>query len=87
MKDFLTPVVSPVQEILVNSLRFFGKFLAAVVIFVAGWLVAKFIRFLIERVLRALRLDSLAEQFKVADFLAVTSAVLLSRKYWGELNG
>ena len=53
-----------------KSLSFFGKFLAASVIFVVGWLVAKFIRFAIERILRAIRLDSLAEQFKVADFLA-----------------
>ena len=70
MKDLLAPVVSPVQEILMKSLSFFGKFLAASVIFVVGWLVAKFIRFAIERILRAIRLDSLAEQFKVADFLA-----------------
>jgi hypothetical protein len=70
MRDILTPVVSPVHEILVSSLTFFGKFLAAIVIFVVGWFVARFIKFLIERILRVLRLDSLAEQFKVADFLA-----------------
>jgi hypothetical protein len=70
MRDILTPVVSPVHEILVSSLTFFWKFLAAIVIFVVGWFVARFIKFLIERILRVLRLDSLAEQFKVADFLA-----------------
>jgi len=70
MKDFLAPVVSPVQEILLNSLRFFGKFLAAIVIFVVGWLLAKFIKFAVERLLRFFRLDAIAEQFKVADFLA-----------------
>ncbi len=70
MRDFIAPVVDPIQRILADSLSFFGKFLAAIVIFVFGWFVAKFIRLVIERLLRALRLDSLAEQFKVADFLA-----------------
>lgn len=61
---------TPFQDVFNRSLDFFLNFLAAIVIFVVGWLIAKIIRFIIERVLRAIRLDSIAEQLKVSDFLA-----------------
>jgi hypothetical protein len=70
MRDILGPVLTPIQDLVVRSLAFFGKFLAAIFIFVLGWLLAKLIRGLIERLVRVIRVDSLAEQFKVTDFLA-----------------
>jgi hypothetical protein len=60
----------PLKELFSRSANFFLNFLGAIVIFVVGWLIAKIIRFIIERVLRAIRLDSIAEQLKVSEFLA-----------------
>jgi len=63
-------LIAPIKELVLRSGNFFLNFLGAIVIFVVGWLIAKIIKLIIERVLRAVRLDSLAEQFKVSDFLA-----------------
>lgn len=60
----------PVKDLLLRSWDFFVKFLAAIVIFIVGWLVAKLIRRVVVRVLRALRIDFIAEQVKIADFLS-----------------
>lgn len=49
---------------------FFLKFLAAVVVFVIGWLVAKLVKSVVVKVLKALRVDSIAEQVKIAAFLS-----------------
>ena len=63
-------LIAPITELVKRSGNFFLNFLGAIVIFVLGWLIAKFIRLIVERVLRAVRLDSIAEQLKVSDFLA-----------------
>jgi len=60
----------PQKELLIRSWDFFLKLLAAIVIFVIGWLVAKLIKAVVVKVLKALRLDAVAEQLKIADFLS-----------------
>lgn len=61
---------APVRELLIRSWEFALRFLTAVVIFVIGWIVAKIIRTIVVRVLKALRVDAIAEQAKIADFLS-----------------
>ena len=60
----------PVKELLIRSWEFFAKFLFAVVIFIIGWIIAKIIRTIVVRFLKALRVDTVAEQVKIADFLS-----------------
>jgi hypothetical protein len=60
----------PAKELLLRSWDFFSKFLFAIVIFVIGWIVAKLIKALVIRVLAVLRIDSIAEQIKIPEFLS-----------------
>lgn len=63
-------LLEPVKELLLRSWNFFLNFAAAIVIFVIGWIVAKLIKGLVIKVLKTLRLDSIAEQTKITDFLS-----------------
>jgi len=60
----------PQKELLIRSWDFFLKLLAAIVIFVIGWLVAKLIKAVVVKILKVLRVDTVAEQLKIADFLS-----------------
>lgn len=61
---------APLKELISRSLSFFVNFLSAAVVFAIGWLVAKFIKSLVVRVLKALRIDSISEQVKLTEFLS-----------------
>ncbi len=63
-------LISPVKDLLLKGWGFLQNFLAAIVIFVIGWIVAKIIKEIIVRLLRALRLDSISEQVKIEQFLS-----------------
>lgn len=63
-------IISPVKDLLLKGWGFLQNFLAAIVIFVIGWIVAKIIKEIIVRLLRALRLDSISEQIKIEQFLS-----------------
>ena len=63
-------VISPVKDLLLKGWGFLQNFLAAIVIFVVGWIVAKIIKEIIVRLLRALRIDSISEQIKIEQFLS-----------------
>ena len=63
-------VISPVKDLLLQGWGFLQNFFAAIVIFVIGWIVAKIIKEIIVRLLRALRLDSISEQVKIEEFLS-----------------
>lgn len=60
----------PQKDLLLRSWDFFLKLIAAIVIFVIGWLVAKLIKAVVVKVLKVLKLDSIAEQLKISDFLS-----------------
>jgi hypothetical protein len=62
-------MISPVKDLLLKGWGFLQNFLAAIVIFVIGWIVARIIKEIIVRLLRALRLDSISEQVKIEQFL------------------
>jgi len=61
---------APVKDLLLRSWDLSLRFLTAVVVFVAGWLIAALIKTALVKVLKTLRLDSISEQAKIADFLA-----------------
>jgi len=60
----------PLKELLNRSWQFSLSFITAVVVFVIGWIIAKTIRSLIVKLLKVLRVDKIAEQAKIADFLS-----------------
>jgi len=61
---------APVKDLLLRSWDLSLRFLTAVVIFVAGWLVATLIKAALVKVLKTLRLDSISEQARIAEFLS-----------------
>ena len=61
---------APIQELLRRSWGKFIDFVIALLVFVIGWLVAKLIKAVVVKVLKACRVDSIAEQMKVGEFLA-----------------
>ncbi|MBU3959146.1 MAG: hypothetical protein KKH29_01265 [Candidatus Omnitrophica bacterium] len=63
-------IFMPVKDLLIRSWDFFANFLAAIVVFVLGWIVAKVIKTVVTKVLKGLRLDSIAEQAKISNFLS-----------------
>lgn len=63
-------IISPVKDLLLKGWGFLQSFLAAIAVFVVGWIVAKVIKEIIIRLLRALRLDSISEQVKIEQFLS-----------------
>jgi hypothetical protein len=60
----------PVKELLLRALGYLGNFLIAVIVFVVGWIVARIIRTLVVKLLKILKIDSIAEQAKIAEFLS-----------------
>ena len=62
-------MVAPLRELLTRGWLFLINFITALVIFVIGWLVAKLIMAVITKILKAIKLDYVAEETKIAEFL------------------
>lgn len=62
-------MVAPLKELLTRGWFFLVNFLTAIVIFVIGWLVAKLIMAVVTKLLKAIKLDSIAEDIKIGEFL------------------
>ena len=63
-------IFTPVKDLLLVGWNFFIKFLTAIVVFVVGWIVARLIKLIVIRLLKFLRIDSVAEKAKISDFLS-----------------
>ena len=61
--------ITPLKDLLARGWFFLVNFLTALVVFIIGWLVAKLIMALVTKMLKAIRIDAIAEETKVADFL------------------
>lgn len=61
--------ITPLKELLLRGWSFLVQFLTAVLVFIVGWLIAKLIMVFVTKMLKAIRLDSIAEETKVAEFL------------------
>ena len=62
-------MVAPLRELLNRGWFFLINFITALVIFVIGWLVAKLIMAVLTKLLKAIKLDYVAEETKIAEFL------------------
>ena len=60
---------APLQDLLQRAWNLSMRFLTALIVFVIGWLVAQLIRTVVVKVLKALKVDSISEQTKIAEFL------------------
>lgn len=63
-------IMEPVQSLLTQLLTFLPKLLAAILILLVGWWLAKALEALIVRVLKTIALDRLADQIQLSSVLA-----------------
>jgi len=79
-------------ELFVTSLKaFVTKFsesipyvVGAILIFILGWLFAKFVSFLVARILKAVKFDKLASKIQVEDFLLKANINMAPSKFVGK---
>ncbi len=57
------------NELITNFIQVFPKIAYALVIFLVGWLIARLVAFVVERVLRTIKVDKLAEKLNEIDFI------------------
>ena len=86
MSDFLDGVSNGLRDAGQNMLSFVPKLIGALLILVAGWLIARLIRRLVARLLKAVGLDRMLEQAGLAERLKAvgyTATDLAARAvYW-----
>jgi hypothetical protein len=81
-------IVDPVREMLTKVLAYLPTLLGALIILVIGWMIAKVIRGLVNRVLKIIRFDTLADKAGITEVLrkgdlkATTGEVLSGLVYW-----
>ena len=63
-------IMEPVQSLLTQLLTFLPKLLAAILILLVGWWLAKALEALIVRVLKTIAIDKLADQIQLSNVLA-----------------
>ena len=81
-------MLEPLRAMLVQIGQFLPRLLLAVVVLIAGWLIARLIKFAVSRGLRAINFHVLAERAGIDGFLkqggiaADTTAILSVLVYW-----
>jgi hypothetical protein len=70
MERLAVIVADPVKAMLIKILGYIPVMVGVLVIFVAGWLVAKLIETVVVRVLKAVRLDALSDKVGISNVLA-----------------
>ena len=69
--DWLTfVVVDPVKAMLIRIWGYIPAIAGAIVILIAGWLIAKLVETVIVRILKAIRLDTASDKAGVSNILA-----------------
>ncbi len=66
--DQLTLMLKPAQAFLVQLVRFLPVFFLAIAVLVAGWLLAKFLQFLVVRGLKAINFNVVTEKAGIDNF-------------------
>ena len=88
MTNFDMLVVYPLKEMLAKVASFIPTLVGALLILVFGYIVAKVIRDLVHQLLKAIRLDSIADRAGISDVLnkgglkATASGLLSDLVYW-----
>jgi len=86
--DLQSLIVEPVQEMLTRMVGYLPTLLGALIILIVGWIIAKAIRGIVNRVLKLIRFDKLADKAGISEILhkgglkATTSEVLSGLVYW-----
>ena len=81
-------IVEPVREMLTRLIGYLPTLLGALVILIVGWIVAKVIRGIVNRLLKVIRFDKLADKAGISEILskggfkATTGEVLSGLVYW-----
>jgi hypothetical protein len=70
MSDWQTVLLEPAQTVLSQIGQFLINVLMVVVILIVGWIIAKFIKALVTKVLRTIKLDDLSDRIKLDNVLA-----------------
>ncbi len=61
--------ITPLKDLLARGWFFLINFITALLIFVIGWIVAKIVMAVITKLLKAIKIDSIAEETNIAEFL------------------
>jgi hypothetical protein len=86
--DQITMTLESLRTFWLQLSRFLPQLLAALVLLTVGWLIAKFVRRVFVRLLRAIRLDVAAEKAGIEDFLLrggvrfTTVTLVANLVYW-----
>ncbi|MHC4479122.1 MAG: mechanosensitive ion channel family protein, partial [Planctomycetota bacterium] len=86
--DYGNLIVEPIREMLTKMVGYLPTLLGALIILTVGWVVAKTLRTMVNRLLKVARFDSLAEKAGISQILSKgglqTSAreVLSTLVYW-----
>ena len=68
--DWNVILVQPIQSLLTQVMGFLPNFLGALLILLVGWVIAKTIESVVGNILKAVRLDKLADRVQLSDVLA-----------------
>lgn len=86
--DLQSLIVEPVREMLTRMVGYLPTLLGALIILIVGWIIAKTIRGIVNRVLNIVRFEKLADKAGISEILrkggleATTSEVLSGLVYW-----
>ena len=86
--DWQTLIVEPTKEMLTRIANFVPILIGALVILIVGWIVAKIIKGLVNRILAVIRFDVIAEKAGVSNILSKGGIKLTARQmisglaYW-----
>ncbi len=86
--DWQTLIIEPVKGMLTRIANFVPSLVAALAILIVGWIIAKIIKGLVNRVLAVIRFDVIAEKAGVSSVLSKGGAKLTARQmvsglaYW-----
>ena len=86
--DLQSLIVEPVREMLTRMVGYLPTLLGALIILIVGWIIAKTIRGIVNRVLKIIRFEKLADKAGISEILrkgdlkATTCEVLSGLVYW-----
>ena len=86
--DWQTVIVEPTKEMLTKIANFIPNLIGALVILILGWVIAKIIKGIVNRILLLIRFDLIAEKAGVASILSKGAIKLTARQmisnlaYW-----
>ena len=86
--DLQSLIVEPVREMLTRMVGYLPTLLGALIILIVGWIIAKTIRGIVNRVLNIVRFEKLADKAGISEILrkgdlkATTCEVLSGLVYW-----